>query len=43
LLRGILVLVLALGTLGAVAAAAMGHGGNAHPHGKVAISHPWMW
>jgi hypothetical protein len=42
-LRGILVLALALGTLGVVAAAAMGHGGNVHSHGKVAISHPWMW
>ena len=42
-LRGILVLTLALGTLAAVAVASMGHGSNVHSHGKVAVSHPWMY
>ena len=38
-LRGILVLALALGSLAAVAAASMAH----TTHGGVAISHHWMW
>jgi hypothetical protein len=41
--RGILALALALGSIGAATAAAMGHGTSAHPHGKVAISHHWMY
>ena len=42
-MRGILVLALALGSLGAVAAATLGHGSNVHSHGKVALHQPWMW
>jgi hypothetical protein len=42
-LRGILVLALALGALGVVAAAAMGQAGTGHSHGRVAINLPWMW
>ena len=41
--RGILVLALTLGSIGAVTAAAMGHGSGAQAHGKVAIINPWMW
>jgi hypothetical protein len=42
--RGILALTLALGSIGAATAAAMGHGStNAHPHGKVAVSNHWMY
>jgi hypothetical protein len=41
--RGILALALALGGIGAVTAAAMGQGTNAHPHGKAAISTHWMY
>jgi hypothetical protein len=40
--RGILALALTLG-IGAVTAAAMGHGSGAQTHGKVAIFDPWMW
>jgi hypothetical protein len=39
MLRGILVLALALGSLAAVAAASMAH----ITHGGVAISNHWMW
>lgn len=42
IIRGILALALTLGSLGAIAAATMGHGSSGHSHGKVAISHPWM-
>ena len=42
-LRGILVVALALGSIGAATAAAMGHGSDAHPHGKSAISTHWMY
>jgi len=42
-MRGILVLAFALGSLGALAVAAMGHTGGDHHHGSVAVSHPWMW
>jgi hypothetical protein len=42
-MRGILVLVLALGSLGGLAVASMGHVGNSHHHGRIAIIHPWMW
>lgn len=41
--RGILALALALGSIGAATAAAMGHGTDAHPHGKAAISTHWMY
>jgi len=41
-MRGILVLALALGSLGALAVGAMAHS-TGHSHGKVAVSHPWMW
>ncbi len=41
--RGILALALTLGSIGAAAATVMGHGGNAHPHGKVAVSNHWMY
>ena len=41
--RGILALALTLGGIGAVTAAAMGHGSGAQAHGKVAIFDPWMW
>jgi hypothetical protein len=42
--RGILALALALGSIGAATAAAMGHGSsNAHPHSKVAVSNHWMY
>ena len=40
--RGILILALALGSLAVVAVASVGHGGTCHPHGKVAVSPPWM-
>jgi hypothetical protein len=43
LVRGILALALALGSIGAATAAAMGHGTDAHPHGKAAISQHWMY
>ncbi len=42
-IRGILALALALGSLGAVAAATMGHSGSGHSHGKVAVSNHWMF
>jgi hypothetical protein len=42
MVRGILVLTLALGTLAAVAAASMAHIAG-HSHGGVAISNHWMW
>jgi hypothetical protein len=41
-LRGILVLALALGSLAAVAAASLAHG-TGHPHRGVAVSNHWMW
>ena len=41
--RGIFVLALALGSIGAATAAAMGHGSDVHSHGKTSLSHPWMW
>jgi hypothetical protein len=41
-MRGILILALALGMLGAVAAASMAHS-IGHTHGKVAITRHWMW
>ena len=40
-LRGILVLALALGSLAAVTAASMAHT-TGHSHGRVAISNHWM-
>jgi hypothetical protein len=43
MLRGILVLALALGSLAAIAAATMGHGGNPHSHAKVATSQHWIY
>ena len=43
LVRGILALALALGSIGGVTAAAMGHGTDAHPHGKAAITTHWMY
>jgi hypothetical protein len=42
-MRGILVLAFALGSLGALAMASMGHTGDGQHHGTVAVSHPWMW
>jgi len=42
-MRGILVLALALGCLGGLAVASMGHAGSGHHPGRVAVSHPWMW
>jgi hypothetical protein len=42
-MRGILILALALGSLGGLAVASMGHAGNSHHHGRIAIIHPWMW
>jgi len=42
-MRGILILALALGTLGGLAVASMGHASSGHNHGRVAITHPWMW
>ena len=41
-LRGILVLALALGSLAAVAAASMGHF-TGHSHHGVAVSNHWMY
>jgi hypothetical protein len=41
-LRGILVLTLALGSFAAVAAASMAHTAG-HSHGGVAISNHWIW
>ena len=41
--RGILILALALGSLAVVAVASLGHGGTGRSHGKVAVSHPWMF
>ena len=41
-MRGILVLALALGSLGGLAAS-MGHAGGSQDHSRVAISLPWMW
>ncbi len=42
-MRGILVLAFALGSLGALAVASMGHTGGGHNHSRVAVGHPWMW
>jgi len=42
-MRGILVLAFALGSSGGLAVASMGHAGSDHDHGRVAVSHPWMW
>ena len=42
-MRGILILALALGSLGGLAVASMGHTGGGHNHGSVAVGHPWMW
>ena len=42
-MRGILILALALGSLGCLAVASMGHAGNGHSHGRVAIVNHWMW
>jgi hypothetical protein len=42
-MRGILVLAFALGSFGGLAVASMGHAGSDHDHGRVAVSHPWMW
>jgi hypothetical protein len=43
-MRGILILALALASLGGVTVASMGHAGNSHHHGRIAvIPHPWMW
>ena len=42
-MRGILVLAFALGSLGGLAAASMGHTGGGHNHSRAAVSHPWMW
>ena len=41
-LRGILVLALALGSFGAVAMASMAHS-TSHSHRGVAVSNHWMW
>ena len=40
--RGILVLALSVGSIGAVTAAVVGHDSGAQGHGKVAIFDPWM-
>jgi len=42
--RGILALAVALGGVGAVTAATLGHAsaGHAH-HAKVSLIKPWMW
>jgi len=40
LVRGILALALALGSIGAVVTGTMAHGSTGH--GKVAINHHWM-
>jgi hypothetical protein len=40
--RGILVLALSVGSIGAVTAAVVGHDSGAHAHGKVAMFDPWM-
>jgi hypothetical protein len=42
-MRGILVLAFALGSLGGLAVASMGHSGSGHNHSRAAVSHPWMW
>jgi len=42
-MRGILVLAFAVGSLGGLAVASMGHTGGGHHHSRVAVSHPWMW
>ena len=42
-MRGILVLAFALGSLGGLAAASMGHTGGGHQHSSAAVSLPWMW
>jgi hypothetical protein len=42
-MRGILVLAFALGSLGGLAVASMGHAGGGHHHSSAAVSHPWMW
>jgi hypothetical protein len=42
-MRGILVLALALGSLGGLAVASMGHAGSGHSHGGFAIAHHWMY
>jgi len=43
--RGILVLAVALGGVGAVTAATLGHAsaGHAHHHAQVSLIKPWMW
>jgi len=41
-MRGILVLALALGILGALTVASMAHA-TGHSHGRVAFMEPWMW
>lgn len=41
-MRGFLVLAIALGSLGGLAAASMGHAAGSHHH-SAAIFHPWMW
>ena len=40
--RGILILALALGGLAAVAVAAFGHGGTGHFPARAFVSGPWM-
>ena len=40
--RKILALTLALGSIGAVTTAAVRHGSNVHSHGKTALSQHWM-
>jgi len=42
-MRGILVLAFALGSLGGLVVASMGHTGGGHNHGTAVVSHPWMW
>jgi hypothetical protein len=42
-MRGILVLAFALGSLGGLAVASMGHTGGGRSHSSAAVSHPWMW
>ena len=42
-MRGILILALVLGSLGGLAVASLGHAGGGHNHGRVSLSHPWMW
>jgi hypothetical protein len=42
-MRGILVLALALGSFGGLAAGPMAHAGGGHDHRGADITHPWMW